>query len=417
MALKRYRLSQRRKALGYSQERFAERLGVDRSTVTRWESAETDPQPWHRTTIAAALSVSLDQLDEILSDVSVATRRGHLMGDDTERPPSVATRTELLTPLRSFLNTHLSVTSSKTMARTPVEVRRSVGRVHGLYQRASYSSAARLVPDVLREATELSGKSSATHRDSAFKLLAAAYIAASKLACKIGDGDAALLTADRASTAARLAEDRALTAVAAYQAACALLRLPSRAAEAAQVTNSSIEQLARDRQSIDPDLLSAQGSLLLLAAIIAARQGLAREACLRLTEAQRLAEQLGSDRNRLWTAFGPTNVVIHTLSAAVQRGNPDQALDIATRVDTSRLPSALVGRRAQVHLDLAAATAMTADGGSLAVLHLLEAERIAPETVYANVQARSLLLDLMGKERRTVTPGLRPLAARAGLLA
>jgi transcriptional regulator with XRE-family HTH domain len=416
VALKRHRLSQRRKALGYSQERFAERLGVERSTVVRWESAETDPQPWHRTRIAAALKVSLDQLDEMLSDVSVATRRGHAMGDDAGSSPPAATRAELLTGLRSFLNSYLPGPLSKAAPCGLVEVRRSVGRVHNLYQRASYSTTARLLPDVLRKATELTGNGSGTHRGSAFKLLAAAYVAASKLACKIGDGDAALLAADRASTAARLADDRALAAVAAYQAACALLRLPGRVAEAEQMTRSSVEQLARDGRTADPDLLSAHGSLLLLAAILAARQGQPRDACLRLTEAQRLAEELGSDRNRLWTAFGPTNVVIHSVSAAIGAGNPDRALEIGVRLDTSRLPTALVGRRAQVHLDLAAATAMGTDGSSLAVLHLLEAERVAAEAVRANVQARSLLLDLLAKERRTATPGLRPMAVRAGLL-
>ncbi|MFE9958130.1 hypothetical protein [Micromonospora sp. NPDC005299] len=51
------------------------------------------------------------------------------------------------------------------------------------------------------------------------------------------------------------------------------------------------------------------------------------------------------------------------------------------------------------------------------MLQLLEAERIAAEVVRANVQARALLLDLLAKERRAATPGLRPLAGRAGLVA
>jgi hypothetical protein len=237
-------------------------------------------------------------------------------------------------PSCAYLGSYLPG-SPTTPPRGLVQVRQSVGRVHHLYQRASYSAAARLLPDVLRAATALTGNGSGTHRVSAFKLLAAGYIAASKLACKIGDGDAALLTADRASTAARLADDRALAAVAAYQAACALLRLPGRVAEAEQITWFSIEQLARDGRTADPDLLSAHGSLLLLAALIAARQGQPWDVCLRLAEAQRLAEELPADRNRLWTAFGPTNVAIHTVSAAVRAGNVDRALQIGVRLDTS----------------------------------------------------------------------------------
>ena len=45
MALKRLRLVQRRKALGFTQEALAEQVGCERTTVIRWERAETEPQP------------------------------------------------------------------------------------------------------------------------------------------------------------------------------------------------------------------------------------------------------------------------------------------------------------------------------------------------------------------------------------
>ncbi|MEU3452982.1 helix-turn-helix transcriptional regulator [Micromonospora sp. NPDC006766] len=415
MALKRHRLCQRRKALGYSQERLAELLGVERSTVVRWENAETDPQPWHRTRIASALGVTLEQLDAMLVDVSVAAHRGQAMRDDNRDPASAAARPELLSGLRTFLTNYLA--ASNRPAQSYAEVRRSVGRVHNLYQRASYTSAARLLPDVLSQATDLSSRSTGLHRSTAFRLLAATYIAASKLAAKVGDGDAALLTADRSCTAARLADDQALTAVAAYQAACGLMRLPGRESEAEHVVRSSLDRLAATGPATDPDLLSAHGALVLLAAVMTARQGNPKEAAQFLARAEGLASTLGGDRNRLWTGFGPTNVVIHAVSTAVRAGNPDQALEIGTHLDTSRLPTVLVGRRAQVHVDLAAAALMSAGDRSVSVLHLLEAERVAAEAVHTNVQARTLLLDLLAKERRAATPGLRPLAERAGLLA
>ena len=70
MALKRRRLVQRRKALGHSQDDLASLVGVDRSTVIRWERAETEPQPWLRRKLAAALRVSADELTELLETVS-----------------------------------------------------------------------------------------------------------------------------------------------------------------------------------------------------------------------------------------------------------------------------------------------------------------------------------------------------------
>ena len=72
MASKRSRLAQRRRAVGYSQEKLAERLAVERSTVVRWEAAETEPQPWIRPRLAAALRITPDQLDELLRDVGRA---------------------------------------------------------------------------------------------------------------------------------------------------------------------------------------------------------------------------------------------------------------------------------------------------------------------------------------------------------
>jgi tetratricopeptide (TPR) repeat protein/transcriptional regulator with XRE-family HTH domain len=66
MAAKRQRLAQRRKAAGLSQEALAGVLEVERSTVVRWESGETEPLPWIRPKLARALRVSAEQLDGLL---------------------------------------------------------------------------------------------------------------------------------------------------------------------------------------------------------------------------------------------------------------------------------------------------------------------------------------------------------------
>ncbi|MFI1481833.1 helix-turn-helix transcriptional regulator [Streptomyces sp. NPDC020747] len=90
MAAKRVRLAQRRKSMGYSQEKLAEALGVERSTVVRWETAESEPQPWARRKLAAALKVTLDQLQALLDDVTVIqTKQSERMSYVLEHPSSV----------------------------------------------------------------------------------------------------------------------------------------------------------------------------------------------------------------------------------------------------------------------------------------------------------------------------------------
>ncbi|MEV6712667.1 helix-turn-helix transcriptional regulator [Lentzea sp. NPDC051208] len=67
MADRRERLAGRREALGFTQESFAREIGVELSTVGRWERGTQDPQPWMRPKIAKALKVSVDELAALLS--------------------------------------------------------------------------------------------------------------------------------------------------------------------------------------------------------------------------------------------------------------------------------------------------------------------------------------------------------------
>jgi hypothetical protein len=51
------------------------------------------------------------------------------------------------------------------------------------------------------------------------------------------------------------------------------------------------------------------------------------------------------------------------------------------------------------------------------VIHLLDTERVAPELVRVNPNARTLIQNLLGRERRRAVPGLRGFALRAGVAA
>jgi transcriptional regulator with XRE-family HTH domain len=88
MATRRRRLVQRRKAVGFTQESLAHALGVERTTVARWESGHNEPHPWIRPKIAAALRIPLDELDDLLAgtdaesgtEVATSKRRAFVAG-------------------------------------------------------------------------------------------------------------------------------------------------------------------------------------------------------------------------------------------------------------------------------------------------------------------------------------------------
>lgn len=69
MVVKRRCFAQARKGAGYTQESLAERLGVDRTTVARWEAGDTEPQPWLRPKIAEAFGLSPCEFNQLLRDV------------------------------------------------------------------------------------------------------------------------------------------------------------------------------------------------------------------------------------------------------------------------------------------------------------------------------------------------------------
>jgi tetratricopeptide (TPR) repeat protein/transcriptional regulator with XRE-family HTH domain len=90
-AARRPGLAQRRKTVGLTQEQLAERLGVERTTVVRWERGETQPLPWLRPRLATALGVSADRIEELLAarDASPSARDG-LAAVPRQLPAAVA---------------------------------------------------------------------------------------------------------------------------------------------------------------------------------------------------------------------------------------------------------------------------------------------------------------------------------------
>ncbi|MGH4008873.1 MAG: helix-turn-helix transcriptional regulator [Pseudonocardiaceae bacterium] len=86
MVVKRRSFARARKAAGYTQEGLAERLGVDRTTVARWEAGETEPHPWQRPKIAEAFGLSLCEFNQLLSDIGTTGRTVGISASPVEAP-------------------------------------------------------------------------------------------------------------------------------------------------------------------------------------------------------------------------------------------------------------------------------------------------------------------------------------------
>jgi tetratricopeptide (TPR) repeat protein/transcriptional regulator with XRE-family HTH domain len=100
-AAKRGRLAQRRKAVGLTQEQLAGQLGVERTTVVRWERGETQPLPWLQPKLARVLKVSADRLGELLA-VGPAARDVAAPAVPRQLPAAVADFTGRAAELRAL---------------------------------------------------------------------------------------------------------------------------------------------------------------------------------------------------------------------------------------------------------------------------------------------------------------------------
>jgi transcriptional regulator with XRE-family HTH domain len=293
-------------------------------------------------------------------------------------------------------------------------LQRHLQRAWQLRQAARYSELgavlAPLMADTERATRELEGMG----RLAAFAVLAETYHVTAMALKKFGENELAWIAADHGVLAAERAEAPLLMAVSA-RAVGQVFMSAGRLDEADSVSAAALTALEPRLGNPSPEHLSIWGALLLTRAMIAARKNDRPTAQQFIGEAQAIAGRLGQDRNDFWTIFGPTNVAIHAVSVDVELGDPAAGLRKAPNVDPSRLSPELVERRVYHMIDVARGYAQQRNDAA-AVLTLLEAERVAPEEVRFHVIVPELLRELLKRERRAATPGLRPLAARVGVL-
>lgn len=317
-------------------------------------------------------------------------------------------------PVRHYLDRYTQLlTAPQITEQSSQDLAAAAEAANDAYQSARYDDALRAIAELLPNVDDLVRG----QRDdpAAIHAYVAAYVVSAKILHKVGENRLAALAADRAAVSAShpstAGADRGL---AARETVLALLYTgrPD-AAEALAIDMATSLEAHPDHD--DPVLLSLRGSLLLLAAVIAARRAERYEALDRLHQAEQLADQLGHDGNHGWTAFGPTNVAIHAVSIAAELGDAAEAVRLSHLIDPTNLPPNLTSRRAQLHLDLAWAYVQQRRDSD-AILQILEVEQIAPQLVQYHPVIRQSVRDILARSRTGNTGILHDLAVRAGIL-
>ncbi|MEH0420398.1 helix-turn-helix transcriptional regulator [Streptomyces sp. B21-083] len=173
-------LAERRRALGYSQEKLAQLLGVDRTTVGRWESRKVAPQPPQRRGLAAALEISLPELDILLKlprasgqeAVELQSSDAPTVGDDDEMIRREFLRILTVSGALSVLPVEEAEALTEGVCRgVPADFARMNRHLWQVYQLARSKGS---VYPVVRDQLTTLNEALASNRESARALLSAA---------------------------------------------------------------------------------------------------------------------------------------------------------------------------------------------------------------------------------------------------
>src|SRR5256714_2140295 len=292
-------------------------------------------------------------------------------------------------------------------------VQRQLEYAWSAFQNAHYSMLGRVLPGLLHEAQDAVALHSGDEQTNAQRALSQAYQVTASALWKMKETDLAWLAAERALVLAEAIGDPLLISDAARRVAQGLMAT-NHGGQALGLLRADIDRLEPGIGTASAEYLSLYGMLFLLGGVVAARQGQSAVARELHREGQDIAARLGDDRNERWTAFGPTNVVVHQVAALVDLGDGGAAVQVGSGVRSAGLAKLPRERRANFFVDIARGHAL--DGRrDEAVKALLQSEQCAPDEVRCRPLAMTVIEDLQRKGPGQPPLPLRQLAARVGL--
>ncbi|APU21290.1 helix-turn-helix domain-containing protein [Actinoalloteichus sp. GBA129-24] len=411
-------LAAAREAAGYTQENLAVALGVERTTIGRWDRGSQLPQPWQRHGLATALQISLDALDDLLrrtvrrpaADTSTAqdssvsspvTNAAGRMVHRNQSVPEVDVIHAGIPRLRRALDRLDLPDDGPT--RSPDNLRSEIIRASDDRLQSRYGGLARRLPGLIAELARAGQLGDTAGRRDAAALLTLALRAADGVAFKAGYLDLSARLIDMMRSTAQIAEDPLLLAVVAYVRTESFFATGDldTAARALDVATDHVPDLDQISSS------AAFGALHMRAAVVAGRAGKADVATEHLREASRAAVGV-PEGIYLGTAFGPASLRIHELAVAVELRDPLGIERAASWHPPDELPAE---RRSHYFIDLARAQ-LDLGYHDDAYLCLQTARQAAPEHVRTHPQVRQSLSTLL-RTHNAPSTGLLDLAAWA----
>ncbi|MFE7535150.1 helix-turn-helix domain-containing protein [Streptomyces rhizosphaericola] len=266
-------------------------------------------------------------------------------------------------------------------------------------------SAARQLPGAIAELTTAAWRDGTTEL---WQALASTYRTAHDVSVKLGYYDLSSVALDRMDWAAQRASDPCLAAIRQYMRALVYFREGEYTIGQRLVTagHSIVDAAEPTREAT-----AVTGQLHLGASVIAARAGQQAVVDEHIAEATRCADRTGDASDVHWLSFGPANVALHRMSAAVEMRQYGEALKQAKEI---RLPASLAtSRRAHFLIDRARSE-METGRTDAALASIVGARHAAPEQTRYHPGARETIKGLVHISRRT-PDSLSHMAAWIGL--
>jgi transcriptional regulator with XRE-family HTH domain len=383
------RIRQQRRLARLTQRELADRLPYSYSLLNQVECGARPASADFVAAVAHALKV----------DVTTLTGQPYMTELQRDR------LAELVRPIREALDLYDLGVNPDLRVRPAAELIKAADRLCAEVRATHLRNAARALPGTIAELTHSAWSTPTTEL---WQALASTYRTAHDITVKLGYYDLSAVALDRMAWAAERASDPCLGAVRQYMRALVYFR------EGEYTIGQRL--IAAGHGIIgaaDPtrEALAVTGQLHLGASVIAARARQTSTVVSHISEARQIAKRIGDAADVHWLSFGPTNVALHRMSAAVEMRHYDAALKQSRRL---QLPASLAtSRRAHFFIDRAR-TEMETGHTEAALRSLVDARHAAPEQTRYHPGARETITALVHLSRRTPDT-LNHMAAWVGL--